>query len=123
MTIALTEDPFGPGDPLELARLVRRVLAAAGRKAVDVSALVVVTDVDPGMAALVRFTRRALGPHGETIRPTVELVAADAGHGDRVAMACTHREDGPTVVLAVVLGPADVATACSLLRSTRWHRV
>src|SRR5262245_51436503 len=27
-----TEDPFGPGDPLEVARLVRRALAAAGRK-------------------------------------------------------------------------------------------
>jgi hypothetical protein len=110
-TISLTEDPFGPGDPVELARLVRRALAAAGRKAVEVSALVVVTDTDPGAAAVARFTRRALGPHGGTIQPSVVVVEPDVPHEERLAMAQHRHPEAESVVITIALGPDTTATA------------
>lgn len=110
-TIVLTEDPFGPGDPVELARLVRRALAAAGRKAFEVSALVVITDADPGLDAVTRFTRRALGPHGATIQPSVMIVAPDVPHEERLAMARSQRQEVGSVVITVALGPEATATA------------
>ena len=107
---ATMEDPLGPGDPLEVARLVRRALAAAGRRAVDVDGLALVTDTDPDAAGLARFTRRALGPVGTDV-PAVG--AATVGvHEDRcaaaVALAAGLLRGG--VVIAVALGPGDVAT-------------
>ena len=100
-TAVTAEDPFGPGDPLEVARLVRRALAAAGAKALDVTALVLVTDgpVDP--AALARFTRRALGPHGAALVPVAVLSRTDA-HEARVA-------EGTEVAIGVRAGPAGAA--------------
>jgi hypothetical protein len=75
-------DPFGEADPVEAARVVRRALAAADRKAFDVRRLVVVRDARPDADAMARFARRALGPHGSTV-PTAwvatstEAVARD----------------------------------------------
>src|SRR4029079_15875159 len=60
-------DPLGEADPVEAARVVRRALAAADRKAFDVRRLVVVRDARPDAAAMARFARRALGPHGSTV--------------------------------------------------------
>jgi hypothetical protein len=107
------EDPFGPGDPLEVARLVRRSLAAARRRADAVGALVVVTDRTPPPAALARFTRRALGPHGAEVAASSRLVPPEVDHGERVASA-TAFASGASVTIVVVLGPGDGATALCL---------
>jgi hypothetical protein len=108
-----SEDPFGPGDPLEVARLVRRALADAGRRAVEVSALVVVAEAEVPPDALDRFVRRALGPHGAAVASSVLVVAPDLGHAERLALAifepATARHG--SVVMAVALGPNDAATA------------
>ena len=114
------EDPFGPGDPLEVARLVRRALADAGHKALDVTELVMVADRAPSSAALARFARRALGPHGGRV-PVRTRVAMGPTHAARTARAITAaleplngRGVGGRLVLAVVLGPDEQATALCL---------
>lgn len=104
------EDPFSPGDPLEVARLVRRALAAAKRRAAEVGALVVVTDRSPPAGTLARFTRRALGPHGAQVRSEGRLVAPDLPHPGRVATGEALAASGPTLTMVVVLGPDDRAT-------------
>lgn len=113
-TIILTEDPFGDGDPLQVARLVRRALAAGGRKALEVSRLVVVTDADPGRDALDRLTRRALGPHGASVRSAVAQVAGAVDHEARIALVRATASPGASVVVGVVLGPGALATALCL---------
>ena len=85
-TALTTEDPFGPGDPVHVARLVRRALAAAGGKAIDVTALLVVTDGAVEQAALSRFARRALGPHGASLAP-VAFPSRASTHEARCAEA------------------------------------
>jgi hypothetical protein len=113
-TATTDEDPFGPGDPLEVARLVRRALAAAGRRAVDVARLVVVTESPPTAAGLVRLTRRALGPHGATVRASVELVTPGTDHlARRMVLELVPVETG-RVVVGVVLGPSPAVAACCL---------
>jgi hypothetical protein len=112
-------DPFGPGDPLDVARLVRRCLAAAGRKALDVSDVVVVASTAPAPVALARFTRRALGPRGAVVRTTVHALP-DATHPTReaaavvVATSAPKASAGAGVVIAVCLGPGRQATAICL---------
>jgi len=128
-------DPFGPGDPVEVARLVRRALAAAGAKALDVTALLVVAAQPVDHAALRRLTRRALGPHGAALAP-VAVPGRAATHAGRVAeaveVAIGFRDDHPagqptgtpghaarSVVMAVALGPGSSATALCVGDSTR----
>lgn len=117
------EDPFGPGDPLEVARLVRRALADAGRKAAEVSTLVVVTDADVPSDRRDRFVRRALGPHAERIEVVQHVVdavmhSARKDHAIGVASATMGSSVGPVakdaLVVMVVLGPGDQATALCL---------
>lgn len=114
VTAVTPEYPFGSGDPLEVARLVRRALAAAGRKAVDVTALIVVTDEPIATEALGRFARRALGPHGAGVRSSGEVIASTLGHEDRLAVAEEVDAVAGSCVIAVVLGPAAIATACCI---------
>ncbi len=114
------EDPFGPGDPLVVARLVRRSLAAAKRRAHAVRGLVVVTDRAPSPAALARFTRRALGPHGAGVASSSLLVPPDVDHAERVASAHgvpsarASASGGASVTVVVVLGPRERVTVLSL---------
>ena len=125
LTASTAEDPFGPGDPLEAARLVRRGLAAAGRKALDVGRLMVVTDGPVSAEALSRFARRALGPHGARVECPLLSVAAERPHEERVEMgsAASAVADGISVVL--VIGPGElvsalcVAAAGTVVRSGR----
>ena len=105
------EDPVGPGDPLEVARLVRRALAASGRRAVDVRGLALVADEAPGEMALARFTRRALGPHGAEV-PSAGAGGAGLSHEARVGVAtdlAVARAAGG-VAIAVARGPGDAVT-------------
>lgn len=115
-TATTDEDPFGPGDPLEVARLVRRALANAGRKAAEVRTLVVVSETDVIPDALDRFVRRALGPHGATIASSARPAAPGSSHEERVAIAadvCADARDG-SAAIGVALGPDHAATAvCS----------
>jgi hypothetical protein len=124
---AAAPDPFGADDPVEVARLVRRALAAAGRKAFDVVGVVVVTEQEPDAASLARFARRALGPHGASVTPVVRL-AAGADHAARCAAAAgiavgsvagRPEPAGPSVVIAIALGPGLAATALCLGDSSR----
>jgi len=123
-TAATAEDPFGPDDPVEVARLVRRALAAAGARALDVTALLVCAGGRVEHAALQRFTRRALGPHGASLSP-VAIPGRAATHQDRCADATDAAigfRRGPdggagpppargSMVIAVALGPGASATA------------
>ncbi len=123
-TEVTTEDPFGPGDPVAVARLVRRALAAAGAKALDVTALLVCAGGPVEHAALQRFTRRALGPQGASLSP-IAIPGRAATHQDCFAEATDaaigFREGPPggagrvpargSVVIAVALGPGAAATA------------
>jgi len=124
-TATTSEDPFGPGDPVEVARLVRRALASGGAKAMDVTALLVVADGPLDPAALARFTRRALGPHGASLalvavpgRATSHAArrdaAAEVGCGFRDGPAGREGPDRRSVVIVVVLGPCSAATALCL---------
>ncbi|MBX3030776.1 MAG: hypothetical protein KF809_11490 [Chloroflexi bacterium] len=121
-SIALTEDPFGSGDPVELARLLRRALAAAGRKAFEVSALVLVTDADPGVEAVARFARRALGPHGAMVRRSVVVVARETSHEERITVAHHRSPDEGAIVIAVALGPEDRGTASIVADGAAYQR-
>jgi hypothetical protein len=111
------EDPLGPGDPLEVARLVRRALAAARRRAVDVEALALVADAEPDPVTLARFARRALGPHGVSVRCD-GAGEADLLHEARVgavtALAVARAAGG--VAVAVALGPGDAVTVRCVVR-------
>jgi hypothetical protein len=126
------EDPFGPGDPLEVARLVRRALADGGRKASDVVALVLAADPLPEPAAMARFTRRALGPHGGGVPAAIVAVPAGADHEARCRAALAQAASmgrtagsgiagsgaGPrAVAIGVALGPAVVASALCVVPS------
>ncbi|MCC6833336.1 MAG: NUDIX domain-containing protein [Thermoleophilia bacterium] len=109
------EDPFGPGDPKEVARVARRALAAGGRRAAEVDVLVLVTDRSPPANDLARFTRRALGPQGGSVRTLGLAVGPDTSHDARSATAVAHirtlLRDPARVGIGVVLGPGPVATA------------
>lgn len=117
LTIVTSENPFGQGDPLEVARLVRRALARAGRKAREVVELMVVADAAVAPASLSRFARRVLGPHGESVR-IASVASGTRDHEMRRDMATravrerAGHDDGVVVVL--VLGPRDVVTAVCL---------
>ncbi len=111
-----SEDPFGPGDPLQVARLVRRALAAAGHKATDVGALLVVADDAIPPDARSRFARRALGPPGAAVQ-TTSLVVPASDHDARRDLAMRSVRDLSTadghviVIVVVVLGPGERVTA------------
>jgi hypothetical protein len=75
--------PLGVDDPVVAARAVRRALAAAGRRAMDVTSLVVASTEPIPSAVLARFTRRALGPHGAVIA----VNAHEPGATDAEALA------------------------------------
>jgi hypothetical protein len=104
------EDPFGTGDPVEVARTVRRALAAAGRKAQDVTRLEVVTESAVAPGALARFTRRALGPHAAA-RPLVVPAQPGLDHEARVALGLAGTPEGSALVVLVILGPDGATTA------------
>jgi hypothetical protein len=75
--------PLGVDDPVVAARAVRRALAAAGRRAMDVTILVVASAEPIPSTVLARFARRALGPHGAV----VPVGAHDPGASDAEALA------------------------------------
>jgi hypothetical protein len=56
---------------------VRRALAEAGRKAVEVDALVVAAPLAPTAEATRRLARRALGPHGSQVPALGVAVAGE----------------------------------------------
>lgn len=116
---SIAEDPFGPGDPLEVARLTRRALAAAGRKAVEVTELMVIADVVPAPDALARFARRALGPHGAGVRATARPAPGldRATRESRLTELAARQARGvatASLIIAVCLGPGAWATALCL---------
>lgn len=108
MTAVTAEDPFGPGDPLEVARLIRRVLAAACRRAVEVSDVVVIADATPSPDTLGRFVRRALGPQGEAVR-SASIAMPESDHRARKAAGMgSAARNGMTI--AVVIGPGELVS-------------
>jgi hypothetical protein len=96
--------PLGSDDPVVAARAVRRALAAAHRRAADVTDLVLASS-DPVPGSVVSdFARRALGPHGSTVR-TMSVVddALDAASlaASAAETAATFAGRGTGVVVAV----------------------
>lgn len=81
--------PLGVADPVIAARAVRRSLAQAGRRAVDVEALVVGAPDQLGAEALARFARRALGPHGDGVS-AVGIADGDASADALASLAAEH---------------------------------
>lgn len=77
--------PLDDGDPIVAARAVRRALAAAGRKAVEVDVLCVAAPLAPTAETCRRLARRALGPHGDGIAAFGVAVIGD--HAEDLAMA------------------------------------
>lgn len=112
LTADVDEDPFGPGDPLEVARLVRRALAAAHRHAIDVRVVMVATDRPPSQELAARFVRRTLGPHGADVPCRVVGETPDEAAEVRVIqMLDATRKHGPDqppgVAMVVVRGPGN----------------
>jgi hypothetical protein len=109
-------------DPVEAARAVRRALAAAGRKAVEVDALVVAAPLVPTAETCRRLARRALGPHGEGIAAIGVAVAGDRAEDLALAAAAylgsAATADGASVAegwaLAVCVGRAVDGTTVAL---------
>jgi hypothetical protein len=96
--------PLGSDDPVIAARAVRRALAAAHRRAADVTELVLAAS-DPGPESVVSgFARRALGPHGSCVR-TMSVVddareaASLAAYAAKAAATIAGPDTG--VVMAV----------------------
>jgi hypothetical protein len=121
LTMATAEDPFGPGDPLEVARLVRRTLAAAGRKAGDVTDLVVATAVPVPTDALGRFARRALGPHGAWVSRWVSMVPAESDHEHRLEAGLARFGAPASVMIVAALGPGDRASVAVVAADGKAH--
>jgi hypothetical protein len=116
------EDPFGAGDPLVVARLVRRALAAAGRKAFEVTELVAVADVPPDDEALRRFVRRALGPRGAAVEVRAGR-AVGIDQAARESSAIEQLADGvpdtaTALIVLVCLGPGGLASVSCLTAAT-----
>jgi hypothetical protein len=95
--------PLGVDDPVVAARAVRRALAAAGRRAFDVTDLVVAANEPVPSDVLARFARRALGPHGSTVRAIglVESTSDASGLAELALAAAASNEAPDGLVIAV----------------------
>ena len=101
---------------------MRRALAAAGRKAVEVDVLCVAAPLAPTAETCRRLARRALGPHGSGIAALGVAVAGE--HADDLALAAAaHLEAADTSneasvaegwALAVCVGLAADGTSVAL---------
>jgi hypothetical protein len=111
--------PLGSDDPVIAARAVRRALAAAHRRAADVTVLVLASSTLVSGSVVSDFARRALGPHGSSIR-TMSVVddASDAAGLAACAAetAATLVGRGTGVVLAVGIDAEGVTEAHCLAR-------
>jgi hypothetical protein len=92
-------------DPLDPARAVRRALADAGRKAIDVSHLVAASKIAADDVGT--FCRTALGPHADDVDTT--SVAGDDVIGAVAAVA-------PGAGLIVAVLAIDTGTLALVLR-------
>lgn len=108
--------PLGSDDPVIAARAVRRALAAAHRRAADVTDLVLASsDPVPG-SVLVDFARRALGPHASSVR-TMGLVgdepdASGLAAGAAVAVASTEALGSGLVVVIGIASDGTTEARC-----------
>ena len=112
--------PLGVDDPVIAARAVRRALAEAGRRAVDVSTLIVATSGPLDAEVLAGFARRALGPHGSSVRSR-GLVAAPRADADELAASAAAELSGDLspdgIGIAVGLGTDGTTVALCLGRA------
>ena len=112
--------PLGVEDPVVAARAVRRALADAGRRAVDVSALIVAATGPLEAEVLAAFARRALGPHGASVRCSSQVAAPRVDASELAASAAAGMSgdlspDG--IGIAVALGPDGTTVALCLGRA------
>jgi hypothetical protein len=96
---------------------VRRALADAGRRAVEVDWLIVAAPVAPAAEACRRFARRALGPHGLNV--PVRGLAFGSHAADSLAGAAARSLDkdpaeGWRLAVCVGLGPDGRSVALCL---------
>jgi hypothetical protein len=109
--------PLGRGDPIIASRAVRRALAAAGRRALEVGAMVVATRDVLAADVPASFARRALGPPGE--RVAVRALRSDEPDAARLAdlAAIELSRVGMArdrIVMAVGIGPDGTTVALCL---------
>ena len=110
------------GDPIVQARAVRRALAGAGRKAVDVDALVVSAPLVPTAEACRGLARRALGPHGAGIPALGVVVAGDGAKAvasdgaEALAMGAAAALQAATIMDASALEGWELAACVGLGR-------
>jgi hypothetical protein len=113
--------PLSLGDPVVAARAVRRALAAAGRRAIDVEAMVVASSGLVPEDVLGTFARRALGPEAQRVAVSGlthsgdadaladvavrDIAAGSSLLGRGVGIAVGLGSDGTTVALCVWRGP------------------
>jgi hypothetical protein len=109
--------PLGIDDPVIAARAVRRALGDAKRRAVDVETLVVATPAPLSLDAVMRFARRALGPHGASVQVSrIERDTGDAAELATLAAAVpVARDRGRRAIrLAIGIGPDGTTVALCL---------
>jgi hypothetical protein len=110
--------PIGLDDPVVAARAVRRALADARRRGIDVVGMVVAAPPPLTLDAAQRFARRALGPHGDAVR--LDLVAAETGDAARLAQlaaeAARSSLDSDGLWVAVGIGPDETTVALCVER-------
>lgn len=83
--------PIDSGDPIEASRAVRRALADAGRKAVDIERFILASTSRTSEAGLRAFARRALGSRSGDV--VLTSISAD-GTAEEQAMAACEVLDG-----------------------------
>jgi hypothetical protein len=99
-------------DPLDPARTVRRALADAGRKAVEVDAIVVAASIAAPGKDIDAFIRTALGRHGAGVEhASVADGAVIAAAGDALGVGATRDALGAIDVVVGATGDAAVVGA------------
>jgi len=102
--------PLGSDDPVIAARAVRRALAAAHRRAIEVTDLVLASNDPVPTGTLIGFARRALGTHASTVR-AMGLVGEEPDASGLAARATAAASiEPPAGGLVIAIGVASDGT-------------
>ena len=109
--------PLGSDDPVVAARAVRLALADAGRRAIDVTDLVLATTDTVAADSLTAFVRRALGPYGDHVH--ARCLVIETGDAAEIAGRAANQLGGtPAEALAEALGGTPAEALAEALGGT-----